>query len=52
MTKKCPNVILTPLEPLITHINVEGLNIEILSLIMIEQWRSVIFAIDIHFKCN
>ena len=43
---------ITPLEPIITHINVDRLNIEISSLIIIEQWKSLIFAIDIHSKCN
>ena len=43
---------LTPLEPLITNIKVEHLNIEIPGLIIIEQWRPLIFAIDIHSKCN
>ena len=43
---------LNPLEPLITNIKVEYINVEISSLIIIEQWRSLIFAIDIHSKCN
>ena len=50
--KEISNIILTPLEPLITHIKVEHLNIEILSLIIIEQCRSLIFPIDILSKCN
>ena len=28
MKKICPDIILTPLEPLITHISVEGHNID------------------------
>ena len=36
---------------LITHKKVERLNIEIPSLITSEQWRSLIFVIDIHSKC-
>ena len=43
---------LNPLKPLITNIKVEYINVEISSLIIIEQWRSFIFAIDIHSKCN
>ena len=35
-----------------TYIKVERLNTEIPSQIIIEQWRSLIFAIDIHSKCN
>ena len=50
VTKKCPNKILTSLEPLITHIKVERLNIEIPSLIIIEQSRSPTFAIDIQMQ--
>ena len=43
---------LNPLKPLITNIKVEYINVEISSLIITEQWRSLIFAIDIHSKCN
>ena len=49
MTKKCPNL-LTPLEPLVTHISAEGLKIEIPSLTTIEKWMSLIFVNVIHSK--
>ena len=51
VAKKFQDIMLTPLKPLIIHISVERLNIEIPTLITMEQWMSLIFAIGIYFKC-